>query len=174
MDIVFTFEQAHEIMVLITKATSEGSGELGHPRSLARAFAVRPHEVWKQTKGPTKYQTSSPTGWLHMRVWRLHLRRTKSAIISWAGSFDLMFSRCRVSQSTWNVDSRLQWSDKGDVFMGAARKDSGEMYRILLCSNRMVVLWENSQTIETFERYYKICRQMPYRLGGHSNVSNQK
>ena len=40
-------EPAHEIMVLITKATSEGSGEFAHPRSLNRAFAVRTPEVWK-------------------------------------------------------------------------------------------------------------------------------
>ena len=37
-------------------------------RSLARAFAVRTHEVWKQTKGRTKNHTSSPTGWLRMRL----------------------------------------------------------------------------------------------------------
>ena len=43
----FVIEPAHEIMVLITSATSEGSGESVHPRSLARAFAVRRHEVWK-------------------------------------------------------------------------------------------------------------------------------
>ena len=42
-----TLEPAHEILVLITKATSEGSGELAHPRSLARAFTDRTHEVWK-------------------------------------------------------------------------------------------------------------------------------
>ena len=41
------FEPAHEIMVLITQATSEGSGEPAHPRSLTRAIAVRTHEVWK-------------------------------------------------------------------------------------------------------------------------------
>ena len=40
-------EPAHEIMVLITKVTSEGSGEPTHLRSLARAFAIRTHEVWK-------------------------------------------------------------------------------------------------------------------------------
>ena len=40
-------EPAHEIMELITYATSEGSGEPAHPSSLARAFAVRTHEVWK-------------------------------------------------------------------------------------------------------------------------------
>ena len=34
-------------MVLIVQATSEGSGEAAHPRSLARAFAVGSHEVWK-------------------------------------------------------------------------------------------------------------------------------
>ena len=33
-----------------------------------------------------KTQTSSPTGWLHMRVWRMNLRRTKSTIMSWRGS----------------------------------------------------------------------------------------
>ena len=40
-------EPAHEIMVLITSATSEGSGEPVHPRCLARAIAVRTYEVWK-------------------------------------------------------------------------------------------------------------------------------
>ena len=29
-------------------------------------------------KGPTKHQTSKPTGWLHMCIWRMSLRRTKS------------------------------------------------------------------------------------------------
>ena len=43
----FTNEPAHEIIVLITQATSEGLGEHAHPRSLTRAFAVRTHEVWK-------------------------------------------------------------------------------------------------------------------------------
>ena len=34
-------EPAHEIIVLITQATSEGSGKPAGPRSLTRAFAVR-------------------------------------------------------------------------------------------------------------------------------------
>ena len=33
-------------------------------------------------------QKSSPTGWLHMYIWRMSLLRTKSAIISWHGSND--------------------------------------------------------------------------------------
>ena len=63
------------------------AGEPAHSRCLARAFAVCTHEEWKQTKGPTKIQTSSANGWLRMRVWRMSLQRTKSAIISWHGSF---------------------------------------------------------------------------------------
>ena len=40
-------EPAHEIMVLITQATSKGSGVPVHSSSFTRAFAVRTHEVWK-------------------------------------------------------------------------------------------------------------------------------
>ena len=43
---IITNEPAHEIMVFITYATSKGSGKPAHPRSLAKAFAVRTHEVW--------------------------------------------------------------------------------------------------------------------------------
>ena len=56
--------------------------EPAHVRSLATAFAVRSHELRKWTKG----QTSSTTGWLHMRIWRMNLLRTKSAKISQVGS----------------------------------------------------------------------------------------
>ena len=49
-------------MALITQATCEGSGEPVTTCSIARAFAVRINEVWKEIKGPTKNQTSSPTG----------------------------------------------------------------------------------------------------------------
>ena len=35
--------------------------EPAHSRSLARAFAVRTHKVWKKTKSQTKTQTSSST-----------------------------------------------------------------------------------------------------------------
>ena len=44
-------------------------------------------------KGPTKNQTSSPSGWLCMRIWRMSLRRMKSTIISGAGSDILYIER---------------------------------------------------------------------------------
>ena len=43
----FNNEPIHEIIVLITQATSEGSGDPAHPCSLAGAFIVRTHEVWQ-------------------------------------------------------------------------------------------------------------------------------
>ena len=70
-----------------------------------RAFAVRTHEVWKKKKGPTKNQTSSPTAWLRMHVWRMSLRKMKSAIISWHGLIepspektDLSVMLCEIPQ----------------------------------------------------------------------------
>ena len=69
-------------MIIWASSWDYGTYHIGDQRRLWRDT----HEVWKLTKGPTKYQTSSPTGWLRMRVWRIRLRRTKSTIISWAGS----------------------------------------------------------------------------------------
>ena len=40
-------------------------------------------------------QTSSPTGWLRMHVWRMSLRKTKRAIITWAGS-NVLFYRVKM------------------------------------------------------------------------------
>ena len=42
-------------------------------RSLARIFAVHTHKGWKQTKGPTKNQTSSPTGRMSYGKGKVHV-----------------------------------------------------------------------------------------------------
>ena len=39
-------------------------------------------------RNPPKIKTCNPTGWLRMHVWKMCLRRTKSTIISWEGSFE--------------------------------------------------------------------------------------
>ena len=71
------FEPAHEIMVLMVhiRAVSPEPSLFAHIKYGSRR-RVRP-----------KNQTSSPTGWLRMRVCRMSLWRTKSAIVSWDGSF---------------------------------------------------------------------------------------
>ena len=45
--------------------------------------SLRCSHTWSMEvdEGSLQNQTSSPTGWLRMRVWRMCLRRTKSAII---------------------------------------------------------------------------------------------
>ena len=44
------------------------------------------HMSMEVDEGSTKNQTSSPTGWLRMCVWRMRLRNTKSTVIPWHGS----------------------------------------------------------------------------------------
>ena len=86
----------------ISQATSEGSGEPAHLRSLARAFAGHTHEARRQTKGPTKHQTTiPPPGWLPMCVWRIRLRRTKSTIILLDGSIRYMKLHLYSSVDRW-------------------------------------------------------------------------
>ena len=65
----FKFEPAHETMVLIAQATSEGSGEP------VRILAVSPEpslfahmQYGNRRRVRPNSQTSSPTGWLCMRV----------------------------------------------------------------------------------------------------------
>ena len=101
------------------QATSEGSGEPAHPRSLDRAFAVRTHKVWKKTNGPTKNQTSSPIEWLRMRVWRMSLRRTIGTTISRDGSMFFFcvfffFFFCFFQVQTMNCFSSQHHSLTGD------------------------------------------------------------
>ena len=83
-----TIEPAREIMVFIIQATSEGSGEPAHSHSLASAFAVHTHEVWKWTKGQTKNQPH----WMAVHAClKNEFTRTKSAILSFK-----MHWRCKL------------------------------------------------------------------------------
>ena len=68
---------------------------IGDQRRLGRActFTQSRQSLWwlhiwsmEVDEEPNQNQTSSPTWWLRMRVWRMSLRRMKSTIISWDGS----------------------------------------------------------------------------------------
>ena len=54
-------------LVLITYASSEGSGEPAHPRSLARTFAARSYKQWVKRNLQTESQIPGPSEWLGMR-----------------------------------------------------------------------------------------------------------
>ena len=54
-------------LVLIAYASSEGSGEPAHPRSLARTFAVRSYKQRVKRNLQTESQIPGPSEWLGMR-----------------------------------------------------------------------------------------------------------
>ena len=54
-------------LVLIAYASSEGSGEPAHPRSLARTFAARSYKQWIKRNLQTESQIPGPSEWLGMR-----------------------------------------------------------------------------------------------------------
>ena len=69
-----------------------GTYHIGDQRKLRLAFAVWPEpslfaHMKYGSRRRARPKTSSPTGWLRMRIWRIILRWTKTTIIiSWAGS----------------------------------------------------------------------------------------
>ena len=64
-DILFGPRQAN--LILIAYASSEGSGEPAHPRSLARTFAARSYKQWVKRNLQTESQIPGPSEWLGMR-----------------------------------------------------------------------------------------------------------
>ena len=83
--ILFGPRQAN--LVLIAYASSEGSGEPAHPRSLARTFAARWYKQWVKRNLQTESQFPSPSEWLGMRSWNLSWRNARRHKFAWRGSF---------------------------------------------------------------------------------------
>ena len=85
---ILKFKPAHVKTVLITYTNSEGSGKPAHPRSLARDFAVRSHDIGNWKKLETKSWRSGPTELLRARVWRNANRTMLRSFFSWVGSLE--------------------------------------------------------------------------------------
>ena len=64
-------------LVLIAYASSEGSGEPAHPRSLARTFAARSYKHWVKRNLQTESQIPGPSEWLGMRSYNLLWRNAR-------------------------------------------------------------------------------------------------
>ena len=73
-------------LVLIAYASSEGSGEPAHPRSLARTFAARSYKQWIKRNLQTENQIPGPSEWLGMRSWNLSWRNARIHKFAWRGS----------------------------------------------------------------------------------------
>ena len=65
--LLFPFGPRQANLVLIAYASSEGSGEPAHPRSLARTSAARSYKQWVKRNLQTESQIPSPSKWLGMR-----------------------------------------------------------------------------------------------------------
>ena len=63
--LIFGPRQAN--LVPIAYASSEGSGEPAHPRSLARTSAARSYKQWVKRNLQTESRIPSPSEWLGMR-----------------------------------------------------------------------------------------------------------
>ena len=72
------YEPAHEIILSHRRPAHPCNPELS-------LFAHLKHGSRRSVR--PKNQTSSSTEWLRMRVWIISLRRTKSTITSWDGSY---------------------------------------------------------------------------------------
>ena len=77
-------------LVLIAYASSEGSGEPAHPRSLARTFAARSYKQWIKRNLQTENQIPGPSEWLDMRSWNLSWRNARRHKFAWRGSFECL------------------------------------------------------------------------------------
>ena len=73
-------------LVLIAYASSEGSGEPAHPRSLARTSAARSYKQWVKRNLQTESQIPGPSEWLGMRSWNLSWRNARRHKFAWRGS----------------------------------------------------------------------------------------
>ena len=72
-------------LLLIAYASSEGSGEPAHPRSLARTFAARSYKQWVKRNLQTESQIPGPSEWLGMRSWNLSWRNARRHKFAWLG-----------------------------------------------------------------------------------------
>ena len=72
--------------VLIAYASSEGSGDPAHSRSLARTFAARSYKQWVKRNLQTESQIPGPSEWLGMRSYNLSWRNARRHKFAWRGS----------------------------------------------------------------------------------------
>ena len=93
-----TFGPRQANLVLIAYASSEGSGEPAHPRSLARTFAARSYKQWVKRNLQTESQIPGPSEWLVMRSWNLSWRNARRHKFAWRGSFNVyIFKKTKLS-----------------------------------------------------------------------------
>ena len=85
--IVHVYGPRQANLVLIAYASSEGSGEPAHVRSLARTSAARSYKQWVKRNLQTESQIPGPSEWLGMRSWNLSWWNARRHKFAWQGSY---------------------------------------------------------------------------------------
>ena len=73
-------------LVLIAYASSEGSREPAHPRSLARTFTAHSYKQWVKRNLQMESQIPGPSEWLGMRSYNLSWQNARRHKFAWHGS----------------------------------------------------------------------------------------
>ena len=96
---------------------------------------------------PNKNQTSRPTGWLHMRIWRMSLRRTKSAI-----SHEL-------AQLLKVMAGRMPWWENIDTLKlchNSNTSDRSSLIRVYTVCNFICIFWANYSVVKQYYSNFRI------------------
>ena len=101
--IYFIFGPRQANLLLIAYASSEGSGEPAHPRSLARTSAARSYKQWVKRNLQTESQIHSPSEWLGMRSWNLSWRNARRHKFAWRGPFYMCICRSATLINKYSV-----------------------------------------------------------------------
>ena len=98
----YTYGPRQANLVLIAYASSEGSGESAHSRSLARTFAAHSYKQWIKRNLQTESQIPGPSEWLGMRSWSLSWRNAQRHKFAWLGSYTKWhLALCLLSLESW-------------------------------------------------------------------------
>ena len=84
---------------IIAYASSEGSGEPAHPRSLARTSAARSYKQSIKRNLQTESQIPSPAEWLGMRSLNLSWRNARRHKFAWRVTFKKLIEKSREWQN---------------------------------------------------------------------------
>ena len=103
-------------LVLIAYASSEGSGEPAHPRSLARTFAARSYKQRVKRNLQTESHVPGPSEWLGMRSWNLSWRNARRHKFAWRGSVMSVIIVCSV-----NTNGKENSTERNNLNNGSSR-----------------------------------------------------
>ena len=146
--VVITSGPRQANLLLIAYASSEGSGEPAHPRSLARTFAARSYKQWVKRNLQTESQIPGPSEWLGMRSWNMSWRNARRHKFAWRGSI-LIWTKLKIALhcdccENW---SRVSKAWHGHAFLSKIEKgiENENQIVIFISKKSIIYIWHKFQ-----------------------------